>query len=51
MNPPTSVDERVDVWSLGCTAYVLAFGDNPFESPVEGVQLDGLHWQAITFVH
>ena len=38
MNPPTSVDERVDVWSLGCTAYVLAFGDNPFESPVEGVK-------------
>ena len=33
-----TVDERVDVWSLGCTAYVLAFGDNPFESPVEGVK-------------
>jgi serine/threonine kinase 16 len=35
--PPFEVDERVDVWGLGCTMYCLAFGRSPFESPKEGV--------------
>lgn len=35
-DPPvgTTLDERVDVWSLGCTLYALAYGHSPFE--VEG---------------
>lgn len=33
----TVVDERVDIWALGCTLFCLAFGRSPFESPVEGV--------------
>ena len=35
--PPCVVDERVDVWGLGCTLFSLAFGTSPFESPREGV--------------
>ena len=31
------IDERVDVWALGCTLYCLAFGRSPFESAREGV--------------
>ena len=31
------IDERVDVWSIGCTLYCLAFGRSPFETPREGV--------------
>jgi serine/threonine kinase 16 len=31
------LDEKVDTWSLGCTAFCLAFGSSPFESPREGV--------------
>merc|ERR1711991_791548 len=34
----TVIDERVDIWSLGCTMYSLAFGWSPFESAVEGVK-------------
>eukprot|EP01041_Mallomonas_annulata_P003372 gene3372-6672_t len=33
----TTVDERVDIWGLGCTLYCLAFGRSPFETPQEGV--------------
>ncbi|CAN0369274.1 unnamed protein product, partial [Phaeothamnion confervicola] len=37
VNPGVVVDERVDVWALGCTLFALAFGHSPFESPREGV--------------
>ena len=32
-----NIDEKVDIWSLGCTAFCLAFGSSPFESTKEGV--------------
>ena len=31
------IDEKIDTWSLGCTAYCLAFGNSPFENSREGV--------------
>lgn len=31
------VDERVDIWGLGCTMYCIAFGRSPFETTREGV--------------
>lgn len=34
---PILIDERVDVWGLGCTMFCLAFGHSPFESVREGV--------------
>ena len=37
----TMIDERVDIWSLGCTMYSLAFGWSPFESATEGVKRYG----------
>ena len=41
VNPPTSISEAVDVWSLGCTLFSLAFGRSPFETN-EGVQRLGI---------
>jgi serine/threonine kinase 16 len=37
VNKECHIDEKIDTWSLGCTAYCLAFGNSPFESAREGV--------------
>lgn len=31
------IDERADVFSLGCTLFTMVFGHSPFESPHEGL--------------
>ena len=33
----TVIDERVDIWALGCTMYCFAFGRSPFETTKDGV--------------
>ncbi|KAI8386942.1 kinase-like domain-containing protein [Blakeslea trispora] len=30
----STLDEKVDIWSLGCTVYAAAYGQNPFEAIV-----------------
>lgn len=37
VNKECDLDGKVDVWSLGCTMYCLAFGNSPFENSKEGV--------------
>ncbi len=32
-----AIDERVDIWGLGCTMFCIAFGRSPFETPKEGL--------------
>ena len=31
INPDSHIDERVDVWSLGCVLYCTLFTTSPFE--------------------
>ncbi len=37
VNYPSKVDERVDIWGLGCSMFCIAFGRSPFELPKEGI--------------
>lgn len=31
IDEPVEIDERVDIWALGCVLFAMMFGSNPFE--------------------
>lgn len=37
VEPHVPIDQRVDVWAMGCLLFAAAYGRSPFESPTEGV--------------
>ena len=41
--------ESIDVWSMGCVIYTLAFGISPFESLTEGRYSDMLYMGYCTY--
>jgi serine/threonine kinase 16 len=38
----STLTEKVDVWSLGCTLFALLYGYSPFEPPTEGLVGDSV---------
>lgn len=45
VEPHVPIDQRVDVWAMGCLLFAAAYGRSPFESPTEGVlKLGILRW-------
>ena len=50
VEPHVPIDQRVDVWAMGCLLFAAAYGRSPFESPTEGVlKLGILRWGLCSF--